>query len=193
MSKNQIAIICDGKEISYGMNLLHLLKYDDVEKQITFVNEGAEGFELDIYSVGVYKRAGIPKTAIKIFIGSALQQRKGDELMPVFNQHGITVMSNKKEIGITVNPLLLDEQAYDAFICFANKVAESFMETAQIYAEHVSKYCDNWIKKSFIPIQAKGLFGNKTNIKNRTQQLYDCAAYVVFMNCLRDLIDGKKE
>lgn len=193
MGKNQIAIICDGKEIAYGTNLLHLLKYDDVEKKVAFFNEFAADFKVDIYSTGVYKRAGISKTALKIFIGSAIQERKGGELSPVFCQHGITVMSNKDEITITVNPQLLDEKAYDAFISFANKQAESFIKTEKAYAEHVAEYSDNWITKSFMPIQAKGLFGNRTCLKDRTQQLYDCAAYVVFMNCLRDFIDGKKE
>lgn len=193
MSKKQIAIICDGKEISYGMNLLHLLRFEDTEKKVSITNESFTNYNIDIYTISAYKHSGISKSAIKVLIGSAVQTGSNINLTPIQSIHGITIRNNDTVFGITVDPKAIDGTSYDDFLSYANSQSTSYIQSEETFVARVTEYDDKWFVKTFSPIKAKGLFGGKETIKGRTQQLYDCSAYLLFMEYLKKRIPWEEE
>lgn len=60
MEEKEIAIICDGREISFGLNLKHLFNFDNRMQHYSVLGSDKA---VEIYTPAVFKRENITRKA----------------------------------------------------------------------------------------------------------------------------------
>lgn len=171
-----IAIICDGKEISFGMNLSHLFKY--ITEDCCIKSNIAEKVDSELYSAVAFKHANISKKIKRIYVASALKiDRTYHE---VYNNFGISIYKNEDgHYAVISDDKKLSAKEYDTFLEYANDLAIRYGTLEEKYFTEVKKRDPKWIVCDFDSSQSSGLF-KKNNIK--LQQQYDCAAFIFYLN-----------
>ncbi len=171
----KIAIICDGTEISYGMTLLHLFKYED-EKQSLLSKKG-EIIVPELYSVKAFERANVKKNVLKIYYsGSGITT---DET--VIDKYGITIRTGKDSLVCLAPSAELSDKDYGSFITDANKELKKYNAGE---AEYIDEIPANWIISGFSPVAKAGLFGKKDAEKKKKQQYYDFLSLYMYNEIL---------
>lgn len=177
MDPIKIAIVCDGKEISYALNLLHLFQYkNEVEE---FNSDNYKEASIEMYSAAAFGHASIAKKTIKLFVG--ITQNVDASYRKVFDKFGMTVYQSERNFVLNVDDKKMRD--YHAFIIYANTKREEYLELERDYINKVSRLDRDWIAKEFILSSSGGIFGKKNP---RFQQLYDCLAFVVYLEILND-------
>lgn len=180
--KNGIAIICDGKEISYGLSLLHLIKYENNEHR--YYSKIYEKIDSDIYSTKVYLREGVNKGFMKVFISPRFTI-KGDI---IFDKYGMKIYKDNRDYFLTSDVNLMKDNDYNEFIVFANEQRNNYIKKECEYVSRVEKENSDWIVREFSSIEtSKGLF-KKSGI-DILQQQFDCMAFVFINEILPKYID----
>lgn len=182
MSSKMIAIVCDGKEISYASNLLHLFQYKGETE--TFTSDMIADVSVEMYSVVTYMHTNISKKVIKIYVGDV--QKVDLSYNKVFCQYGMTIMKSRAEFILKVDNKELEGHAYDEFISYANKKRKEYIDLEKDYMERINPINPNWIAKEFKPVFVGGLFGQKDKCKKKVHQQYDCAAFVLYLDIIRN-------
>ena len=180
MKNTSIAIVCDGREISYGMNLLHLTKYRDEET--AFFSEKCSGIDTEIYSAEVYRRTQITSKTISVFIGE--MQSVNASMNKIFDKYGMTIWMDDANAIIRAETDSLNGERYSEFIKFANRKRNEYIETEKDYVRKTAEKNNKWIASEFKEITSNGLFGHRKNIRNKMQQQYDCMAFVFYLEFL---------
>ena len=91
MSLKKFAVICDGKEISYGLNLFHLFQYKNEEEK--FHSRKFDELSIEMYSSMAFRHANISKRTIKIYIGTSQNIEASYE--KVFDKFGMEIYKNE--------------------------------------------------------------------------------------------------
>lgn len=180
MSFKKIFIVCDGREISYGFSLLHLFQYKN-DKDIIMSNMAANT-SVEIFSVAALRNANISKNSIQIFVGD--KQTVEASFNKVFSQYGMTIWKSELGFVIKADEKKLLGYTYDEFILYANKKRNEYIELEKEYVECIEKLDSNWMIKEFKPVSSEGLFLRKNLSKSKIQQLYDCLAYVFYLEII---------
>ena len=173
---NKLAIVCDGKEISYGLGLLHLYQFkNDYEK---FVSKRGEDLLAEIYTVGAFKSAGALKNSICVFVNndSFLSSAKS----VVFHEDGIQICKDENKYAIFSNPESLEKVDYNGFITRANGKRNAYCELEKEYVNRLNSLGVSWLPGSFTVLTPKGILGRKKLLKDMLQQQYDYAAYLFY-------------
>lgn len=173
MKPDKIAIICNGKEIAYGFSLLHLLNYKTEEHH--FACDSFNDCSVDIYSLETYRRSNISKKTKSIFYGNT--QEVDESYSKVFDKFGIQIYKSGLVYVVKAEYDNRKEPIYDNFFLFAIEQYKKYYSIEKEYVDKTKTFDTNWIKKEFHKDDSVGFFGKK---KIRLQQLYDCAAYVIF-------------
>lgn len=182
MDSKKIAIVCDGKEISYGFNLLHLFQYKN--KKEIFTSNMIADVSVDIYSAAMFRHTNISQKTIKIFVGDV--QKVDLSYKKVFCQYGMTILKSELEFVLKAYEKELAGDSYDKFILYANKKRNEYIDFEKQYAEHVESLDPNWIAEEFNPVLSKGSFNQKSLSKSKIQQQYDCLAFVLYLDIIRN-------
>lgn len=180
MNKKKMAIVCDGKEIAYGTNLLHLHKYIDDKK--SFASANAE-YDVDIYSSAVFYRADISADSVKVFIGDI--KKAGTSMKKIYCQWGITVWNSETELIVKADSKDLSGNSYIQFLEYANERRREYLEMEDEYVHKTEETDNKWIAREFKMIPDGGLFGQAGSMKSKLRQQYDCAAFVLYLDYLR--------
>lgn len=177
MSSNKIAVICDGKKISYGLNLFHLFKYKNEEE--CFISSRFDELSIEMYSAIVFLHANISKETIRIYVG--MEQSIDSSYKKVFNQFGMEIYQNENSYVLKADNKQLD--CYSNFISYANEKRREYIEIEKDYFDKVAVLDKNWIASEFVQANSVGLFRKENT---RVQQLYDCLAFIVYINFLKN-------
>ena len=178
MSSCKIAIICDGKEISYGLNFLHLFQYKNEEEK--FISNKYDELSIEIYSVTAFRHTNISKEAIRIYIGKA--QSVDFFYKKVFDKFGMEIYQKENVYVLKANDKQLN--SYSDFIIYANEKRKEYIELEIDYFMKVGTLDVNWIVSEFVQNNSGSLL-RMANIK--VQQLYDCLSFVVYLDFLKDV------
>lgn len=178
MSLKKFAVICDGKEISYGLNLFHLFQYKNEEEK--FHSRKFDELSIEMYSSMAFRHANISKRTIRIFIGTAQNIEASYE--KVFDKFGMEIY--KKENIYVLKASEKQLNCYSDFVTYANEKRREYIELEKDYFVKVSALDKNWIAGEFVQSNSGGLF-RKDNTK--VQQLYDCMAFVVYVDLFKNL------
>lgn len=177
MGSIKIAIVCDSKEISYGLNLFHLFYYKNEKEK--FVSGKYDEVSIEMYSTAVFRHTNISKKTIKLFVGVA--QNVDTSYKKIFDKFGMTIYQTENNYILKADDKQLKE--YNDFIAYANAKKNKYFELEKDYSMRVSEMDPNWIVSEFIQSTSKGVF----RIKNtRVQQQYDCLAFVVYLEILKN-------
>jgi len=180
MDSKKMAIVCEGKEISYGLNLLHLLQYkNDME---IFSSEVGSVISAEIYSSAAFRHASISKKALKIFVGD--NQNADSSYSKVFNQYGMNIFMSEAGFILKADDKKLSGAEYDNFILYANKRRKEYFDLEKKYLDRVEIFDSKWVAKDFDKTSSEGLFGIKNASKSIAQQQYDCLAFVLYLDYL---------
>ena len=180
MSSKMMAIVCNGREISYGFNLLHLFKYKS-EKQ-SFTSNTFVDFDVEILSEAAFKHADISNKAIKVFVGNV--QAVDSSYDKLFCQYGMAILKSELGLILKIDDKELAGHAYDDFITYANEKRKEFLELEKEYVERVYQIDNNWIVGEFKPVSPIGLVGFKKISNVKIQQQFDCLAFVLYLDIL---------
>lgn len=175
MSSSKIAVICDGKEISYGFNLFHLFQYKNEKDK--FISGKYDELSIEVYSVAAFRHANVSKKATKIYVGAA--QNVDFSYKKVFDKLGMAIYQKENDYVLKVDDKQLN--AYSEFILYANEKRNEYIELEKDYFMKVGALDANWIVSEFTQVHSARLF-RKTNII--VQQLYDCLSFVVYLEFL---------
>ena len=186
MADNHLCIICNGKEISYGLNLYHLFLYKDQKE--SFKSNTYKGIKVDIYSIAAFKHANVSKKDKKIYIGDVNTPPAITSKDIIFEKYGMIIFQSNESLYLEVNPKKLSGNAYMEFLAYANQRRQDYIETEKHYAETVAVKDVRWIAETFNPIEKKGLFGINNNDVNKRQQQYDCLAFVTYLDYIEKFI-----
>lgn len=172
----KIAVVCDGKEISYGLGLMHLFQFKNDDEK--FVSKRGEDLLAEIYTVGSFKSAGASKNSICIFVNndSFLSSAKS----VVFNEDGIQIHKDENKYAIFSDPKSLEKGDYTGFVVRANKKRNEYCKLENEYVNRLDSLGVNWLPGNFLVLSPKGPFGGKKFLKNMLQQQYDYAAYLLY-------------
>ena len=177
MSVQKIAIVCDGKQINYGLNLFHLMRY--MNEKENFCSRKVDNLSIEVYSKEVFKRNPSSKRAIKIFVGDVWNVDLSFKC--VFEKFGMLIYKSELEYIIKVDTNQLNGKEDEDFLAYANSRREEYLGLEKSYVEQVKEFDDNWITSEFAQSAFTG-FGSKKNKK--VQQLYDCMAFVWYLDFL---------
>jgi len=180
MYKNRFAIVCEGKEIAYGINLLHLFQFiNDVE---VFSSDVGSGCIVEIYSVAALKHANISKNAIKIYVGEI--QKPDLSYRKVFSKYGMNIFISVDGFLLKEDDIKLSGGDYDSFILYANKRSQEYVDLEKNYIDRIGNVDHSWVTKDFQKVSRKGLLDIKSTSKAITLQQYDCLAFVLYLDYL---------
>lgn len=179
MEFDRIAIICSGKELSWGMGLLHLFRFQTETER--FINEKA-GIGAEIYSAGAFRAEHIPRCTMKIFVGVAADSSPARR--EVFRRWGMTIESAEGEMAVKADVNGLNGAEYDRFLAYANKRRSEYLAAAEGYVRRVTEKDENWIAGTFERMGGGGLFGQSGSAKRKLRQQYDCLAFVLYLEHL---------
>ena len=188
MKNKRFAIVSDGKEIAYAMLLSHLMKFE--EPEIIIMSNKMQDCAVEMYTPAVFMHTCIPKQTITILIGEVKNMEKPQDVR--FNQFGISILQTGITTQILADPKKLSKEDYRQFIQYANDRRQEYMKLEKNYYEKVLSSDAHWISDEFSPVQSRGLFSAKNEIKAQKQQMYDCAAYVFYLDCLPELLLEEK-
>lgn len=177
MSSSKVAIICDGKEISYGFNLFHLFQYKNEKDK--FISGKYDELSIELYSVSAFRHASISKKATRIYVGAV--QCVDSSYNKVFDKFGMTIYQRENDYVLKVDAKQLN--SYSEFISYANEKRDEYIELEKDYFMKVRALDANWIVNEFTQVHSAGLF-RKTN--TTVQQLYDCLSFVVYLEFLKN-------
>lgn len=173
MSSYKIAVICDGKEISYGLNFSHLFQYKNEEEK--FISSKYDELSIEMYSVVVFRHTNISKETIRIYIGKA--QSVDSFYKKVFDKFGMEIYQNENVYILKANEKKLN--SYSDFILYANEKRREYIELEKEYFMKVDTLDVNWIVSEFVQNNSGGWF-RMSNTK--IQQLYDCLSFVAYLD-----------
>ena len=177
-----IAIVCNGKEVSYGFSLLHLLKYRSEDGKTVFFSK--KGVNVELFSAGFFKHANVSKKTIKIFIGDA--QEINGECQRLYRRFGMEIWKLKNDFILKTNVRELKEENYNEFIVYANNKRKEYLELEKEYVTFVNEIDDKWITGEFKIAFFKGIFSQMRKIEIKHQQQYDCLALVFVLDFLKN-------
>lgn len=177
MDSKKIAIVCDGKEISYGFNLLHLFQYKN-EKE-NFTSNLIDDLSIELYSEAAFRHTNISKKTTKVYIGSV--KNMDASYLRIFSKYGMAIYQSEMNYILKVNDKQLTGKEYSKFIAYANLNRKEYCALEQGYINRVETLDLNWIAKEFEEVSS-GLLG-KRNAK--VQQQYDCLAFVMYLYVLK--------
>lgn len=177
MGSSKIAIICDGKEISYGFNLFHLFQYKNEKEK--YISGKYDELSIEMYSVAVFRRANISKKTTRIYVGAA--QSVDVSCKKIFDKFGMAIYQREHDYVLKADDKQLN--SYSEFILYANKKRNEYIEVEKDYFMKVGALDANWIVSEFIQYHSGGLF-EKTN--TMVKQLYDCLSFVVYLEFLKN-------
>ena len=180
-NEKNIAIICDGTEIAYGMNLLHLIKY--VEEDNFVMCKKYKDFNAEIYTVKYFEREKKLLDTYNIYIGKA-GRLVGKS---IFERFGISIWVNEKNLVCKSDIGTLGDKEYEGFLNYANGLRKEYLNKEKEYVKAVSDCNPNWIVHEFKPVNSSGMFSRNSKQKERLQQLYECAALVLFNEVMSNI------
>lgn len=176
MEEKKIAIVCDGKEISYGMNIFHLMRYE--ENGVSFKSEKSSNIDSDMYSLAAYRHTKISKKAYRIFVGKT---RDIDPSMEkILDNYGMSIWTDASKAILLADSGCLKGDVYTDFLDFAGNVRNEYISIEGEYVKRLDGINDKWINKSFERMESGSLF-KQNNSKQKLQQQYDCLAFVFYM------------
>ena len=115
MSKRKAIIVCDGKKIDCGINLLHLHRFSD--ENVSFMNENAE-FDVEIYSSAAFRHVCLPKDTVEIFAGDVKKPDSSFETL--YSRWNISIWRSAAELIVKADPGGLFGDEYAQFLEYAN-------------------------------------------------------------------------
>lgn len=177
MSSSKIAVICDGKEVSYGFNLFHLFQYKNEKDK--FISGKYDELSIEVYSVAAFRHANVSKKATKIYVGAA--QSVDSSYKKVFDKFGMAIYQRENDYVLKVDDKQLN--SYSEFISYANEKRNEYIELEKGYFMKVGELDANWIVSEFTQSHSVGLFRKENTI---VQQLYDCLSFVVYLEFLKN-------
>lgn len=177
MSSSKIAVICDGKEVTYGFNLFHLFQYKSEKDE--FISGKYDELTIEVYSVAAFRHANVSKKATKIYVGAA--QSVDSSYKKVFKKFGMAIYQRENDYVLKVDDKQLN--SYSEFISYANEKRNEYIELEKDYFMKVGELDANWIVSEFIQFHSDGLFRKGNTI---VQQLYDCLSFVVYLEFLKN-------
>lgn len=177
MSSSKIAVICDGKEVTYGFNLFHLFQYKSEKDE--FISGKYDELTIEVYSVAAFRHANVSKKATKIYVGAA--QSVDSSYKKVFKKFGMAIYQRENDYVLKVDDKQLN--SYSEFISYANEKRNEYIELEKDYFMKVGELDANWIVSEFTQFHSDGLFRKGNTI---VQQLYDCLSFVVYLEFLKN-------
>lgn len=177
MSSYKIAVICDGKEISFGLNLFHLFQYKNEEEKL--ISSKFDEISIELYSAVAFRHSNISKKTTRIYIGTA--QNVDFSYKKVFEKFGMEIYQSENAYILKANDKQLN--CYSDFISYANEKRREYIELEKDYFSTVGALDRNWIVSEFAQTNSGEMF-KKANTK--VQQLYDCLAFVVYLDFLKN-------
>lgn len=177
MGSSIIAIICDGKEISYGLNLFHLFQYKNEKDK--FISGKYDELSIEMYSLAAFRHANISKKTTRIYVGAA--KSVDSSYKKIFNKFGMTIYQKEYEYVLKAEDKQVD--SYNEFISYANEKRNEYIEFEKDYFMKVGIVDANWIVSEFIQSHSAGIF-RKSN--TTVQQLYDCMSFVIYLDFLKN-------
>lgn len=178
MSSMKIAIVCEGKDISYGYSLLHLLRYKNENEVFTCNMLG--DISVELYSAEAFRHADISKGTIEIFVNHV--QIPETSYTNVFQRFGMDIFQLETAYVLRADEKQLTGAEYERFIAYANAKRKEYFALEKQYTDRVGACDADWISKEFKQKSSNGLLGKK---KEKLQQQYDCLAYVLYSDFLR--------
>ena len=180
MGKKTVAIVCNGKELSYGIPLSHMFKYVD-EKEELF-SAGAAEIESEIYSIKAFRHTSIPTSVIKVFIGDT--KEVCSSCQKIFDVYGLSIAKTGTTMLVNADPKAFSQREYLDFLAFANTQRYNYLDTEKEYAENVQKRDKKWIPSEFTPIEIAGPFSAEKRLRRIRQQQFDCLAFVLYLGLM---------
>lgn len=178
MGFKKIAVVCEGKEIDYGLNFLHLFQYKSDGEEFHSVQ--SQGLSIEIYSSAVFGHTDIADQTIKIFVGNA---RKTDSsYTKLFDRFGMTIYQRKSDYILQADDKQLTGPVYEEFLLYANEKRNEYLHQEKEYAERAEALNANWIAKEFKQEASGGLFRGK---KRKLLQQYECLAFVLYLDYIK--------
>ncbi len=179
MGVKKVAIVCEGKDISYGFNLFHLLQYKSEKEMFTCDMLGDSSVEL--YSAEAFKRADVSEGTIRIFVNPA--RTTDTSYTNVFQKYGMNIMQSETGYILKADDKQLSGQVYEAFLAYANEKRKAYFSAEKVYIERIGTCDSDWISKEFKKVSSGGLYAKKSK---RLQQQYDCLSYVLYSDFLKN-------
>lgn len=179
MNSVKIAIICNGKEISYGLNLLHLFQYKD--KATEFYCSSFDQSSIMMYSAAAYRHATPPTPHTQVFIGNVVEIDSSYAV--IYSKYGMVIYQSDSSFILKANDNQLLGQNYEAFLDYANAIRKRYCDLEIQYATRIERLDVNWIAKDFEQLSSHRLFCKKNE---RLQQQYDCLAFIMYLLLLKD-------
>lgn len=173
----KMAIVCNGKELSYGVELLHLMKYADENNK--FSSEMCKDFLIELYSMAIFNDSSVSKNSIKIFINDT--QKINSSFVEVFNKYGMHIYNYESSYILKSDLKSLKDEEYEHFIKYANEKRKEYITFEKDYVKKVEKLNKGWIHQEFKNETNVGLFRNK----KRIQQQYACMAFLLYIDFFR--------
>lgn len=183
-----IAIVCSGKEISFGFNLLHLMSYQD--ENSNFMSDTYSMAYPKLYSLSAFQHTKLPANIYCVYVGGAKQAPS--DVKPVFHQFGMNVWKDDSSIIMCADPVSISgDDEYDSFLTYANLKRQEYQNIEARYYKKVTDAAPNWIVGEFNRLPPTGLWRKSTGIR-RLQQQYDCLSFVVYSDFLHTREGGKR-
>ena len=177
MGTSKVAIICDGKEISYGMNYKNIYIFKKEKEK--FLSDAGEQTSVEIYSPAAFKHANISKNAIKIYVNDL--QKIDSSYDKIFDQYGMKVYFSDRTYIIKAEENELSGDNYEGFLRYANEKRNEYIKLEERYFNIVNETDPNWIAGQFVKDQPRGIFGKGNENKTKKQQQYDCLSFVLYL------------
>lgn len=174
---SKLAIVCDGKEISHGLGLLHLFQFKNDDEK--FMSKRGEDLSAEIYTVGSFKSTWASKNSICIFVNNDLLLSSAKSV--VFNEDGIQIYKDENKYAIFSNSESLEKADYNGFVVRANKKRNEYCELEKEYVNRLNSLGVNWLPGNFSVLSPKGFFGKNKFLKDMLQQQYDYATYLLYL------------
>lgn len=179
MSSKKITIVCDGKEISYGLNFLHLFQYKSEKEK--FNSNLLNDLSIEIHSVETFRHTNTSKKTIKIFVGNA--KNVDVSYSNIFNKFGMTIYQAESNFILKADAKQLVSREYEDFIIYANAKRKKYYVLEKQYIARVEALDLDWIAKEFKKSHSGGLFDKRSA---KVQQQYDCLAFVLYLEFLEN-------
>lgn len=179
MSSKKIAIVCEGKEISYGINFLHLFQYRSEKEK--FNSDMLDDLSIEIYSSSAFRHTNISKKTIKVFVGNA--QHQDSAYRSIFNKFGMAIYQLQSDYIMKADDKQLANYEYEDFILYANVKRKEYFDLEKRYTDRVELLDSNWITKKFEKASSSGFLGKKSV---KVQQQYDCLAFVLYLDFFKN-------
>lgn len=176
MESRKIAVVCDGKEISYGLNLFHLFQYKSEKEK--FISNLIDDISIEMYSVAAFSHVNACRNTIRIYVGKA--QDIDSSYAGIFGKFGMFIYKSEMNYVLKADDKQLAD--YEEFIYYANERRKEYFYLEKKYIDRVNALNPKWITGIFKKSHTKGRDYNKSVT---AQQQYDCLAYVMYLDVLK--------